>query len=133
MSIQVKPTGKTEFFLELSSDYQQEMDFTQVFRKEFDKMLKKRSITANALQKELASSVYKKLEEGCKKTFDRKSVEKWLNGTIPDNIHQLVMIGHFFQKEELAQAKSEEQIEQLYFELNQKYLLSAKGKYLFAK
>ena len=133
MSIQVKPTGKTEFFLELSSSYQQVMDFTQVFNIEFTKMLEKKQVTSNTLQKELASCVYKKLEDGAKKIFDRKSVEKWLNGTIPDNIHQLVMIAHFFQKEELSQAKSEAEIERLYFELNQKYLLSAKGKYLYIR
>ena len=133
MSIQPKPTGKTEFFLELASSYQEVMDFTCIFNEEFEKMLRQKNITANALQKELASCVYKKLEDGCKKTFDRKSVEKWLNGTIPDNIHQLVMIGHFFQKEELAQAKNKEQIEKLYFELNQKYLLSAKGRYLYIR
>ena len=119
MSIQAKPTGKTEFFLELASSYQQVMDFTKVFNQEFSKMLKKRNITQNALQTELASSVYKKLEEGNQKTFDRKSVEKWLNGTIPDNLHQLVMIAHFFQKEELEDADDEKQVENLYFELNQ--------------
>ncbi len=133
MSIQAKPTGKTEFFLELASSYQQVMDFTKVFNQEFSKMLKKRNITQNALQKELASSVYKKLEEGNQKTFDRKSVEKWLNGTIPDNLHQLVMIAHFFQKEELEDADDEKQVENLYFELNQKYLLPAKGKYLYIR